>query len=64
MCLGAGCQALATRQMVYIPPGVFHQLTNIGDTSLHMIYTYVVLEGAKGVQLAEKAPKAWSRLKA
>ena len=26
--------------MVYIPPGVFHQLTNIGDTPLRMIYTY------------------------
>ena len=27
-------------QAVYIPPGVFHQLTNIGDTPLRMIYCY------------------------
>jgi oxalate decarboxylase/phosphoglucose isomerase-like protein (cupin superfamily) len=26
--------------MAYIPPGVFHQLTNIGDTPLRMIYCY------------------------
>ena len=27
-------------QAVYIPSGVFHQLTNIGDTPLRMIYCY------------------------
>ena len=40
MCLGEERQTLSTGQMVYIPPGVFHQLTNIGDTPLRMIYTY------------------------
>lgn len=40
MCLGKECQTLSTGQMVYIPPGVFHQLTNIGSTPLRMIYTY------------------------
>jgi len=40
MCLGGERQTLITGQMVYIPPGVFHQLTNIGKTPLHMIYCY------------------------
>ena len=40
MCLGEERQTLSTGQMVYIPPGVYHQLTNIGDTPLRMIYTY------------------------
>ena len=40
MCLGEERQTLSTGQMVYIPPGVFHQLTNIGPTPLRMIYTY------------------------
>ena len=40
MCLGEERQTLSSGQMVYIPPGVFHQLTNIGDTPLRMIYTY------------------------
>lgn len=40
MCLGEERQTLKTGQMVYIPPGVFHQLTNIGDTPLRMIYVY------------------------
>jgi oxalate decarboxylase/phosphoglucose isomerase-like protein (cupin superfamily) len=26
--------------MVYIPPGVFHQLTNVGESPLRMIYCY------------------------
>ena len=26
--------------MVFIPPGVFHQLTNIGETPLRMVYCY------------------------
>ena len=30
MCLGEERQTLTTGQMVYIPSGVFHQLTNIG----------------------------------
>lgn len=40
MCLGEERQKLCTGQAVYIPSGVFHQLTNIGDTPLKMIYTY------------------------
>lgn len=40
MCLGTERQVLTTGQAVYIPPTVFHQLTNIGDTPLRMIYCY------------------------
>lgn len=40
MCLGGERQVLTTGQMVYIPPQVFHQLTNIGDTPLRMMYCY------------------------
>jgi mannose-6-phosphate isomerase-like protein (cupin superfamily) len=40
MCLGTERQTLTAGQMVYIPSGVFHQLTNIGDTPLRMIYCY------------------------
>ncbi len=40
MCLGEEKQTLTTGQAVFIPPGVFHQLTNIGDRPLRMIYCY------------------------
>lgn len=40
MCLGGERQIISTGQAVYIPPGVFHQLTNIGETPLRMIYCY------------------------
>ena len=40
MCLGDERQTLTGGQAVYIPPGVFHQLTNIGPTPLRMIYCY------------------------
>jgi mannose-6-phosphate isomerase-like protein (cupin superfamily) len=40
ICLGDQRQVVTTGQAVYIPPGVFHQLTNIGDTPLRMIYCY------------------------
>ncbi len=40
MCLGEERSILTTGQAVYIPSGVFHQLTNIGDTPLRMIYIY------------------------
>lgn len=40
MCLGEERQVLTTGQAVYIPPTMFHQLTNIGDTPLRMIYCY------------------------
>ncbi|RYG26765.1 cupin domain-containing protein [bacterium] len=40
MCLGQERQTVATGQAVYIPSGMFHQLTNVGDTPLRMIYVY------------------------
>ncbi len=40
MCLGEERQTLTTGQMVFIPSGVFHQLTNIGEIPLRMIYCY------------------------
>ena len=40
MCLGEEKSALKAGQAVYIPPGVFHQLTNIGTTPLRMVYCY------------------------
>ncbi|BDC49238.1 hypothetical protein F183_A15540 [Bryobacterales bacterium F-183] len=40
MCLGEERRTLTTGQAVYIPSGVFHQLTNVGDTPLRMIYIY------------------------
>jgi len=40
MCLGDEKMPLRTGQAVYIPPRIFHQLTNIGSTPLRMIYCY------------------------
>ncbi len=40
MCLGEERQPLTTGQAVTIPPGVYHQLSNVGDTPLKMIYCY------------------------
>ena len=40
MCLGGEKTALTSGQAVYIPPRVFHQLTNVGPTPLRMIYCY------------------------
>ncbi len=40
MCLGEECQQVVSGQAVYIPSGVFHQLTNIGDTPMKMMYCY------------------------
>ena len=40
MSLGAGRQIMTSGQVVYIPPGVFHQLTNVGKEPLRMIYCY------------------------
>jgi quercetin dioxygenase-like cupin family protein len=37
---GSEKQILTAGQAAYIPPGVFHQLTNIGDTPLRMMYVY------------------------
>jgi quercetin dioxygenase-like cupin family protein len=40
MCLGGERQTLRTGQAAFIPPGQFHQLTNVGDEPLVMIYVY------------------------
>jgi mannose-6-phosphate isomerase-like protein (cupin superfamily) len=40
MCLGEERQIVMTGQAVYIPPGVFHQLTNTGSGPMKMIYCY------------------------
>lgn len=40
MCLGAERQILTAGQAAYIPSGVFHQISNLGETPLKMIYTY------------------------
>ena len=40
MCLGEERMTLHAGQAVYIPHRVFHQLTNIGDTPLRMLYCY------------------------
>lgn len=40
MCLGTERRTLSSGQTVYIPSGVFHQLTNTGGTPLRMLYCY------------------------
>ncbi len=40
MCVGDERRILAAGQTVFVPPGVFHQLTNIGDTPMRMLYCY------------------------
>jgi quercetin dioxygenase-like cupin family protein len=40
MCLGDERQTVASGQAVYIPPGIFHQITNISETPLRMLYCY------------------------
>jgi mannose-6-phosphate isomerase-like protein (cupin superfamily) len=40
MCLGAERMEVHGGQAVYIPPTVFHQLTNTGERPLRMIYCY------------------------
>jgi oxalate decarboxylase/phosphoglucose isomerase-like protein (cupin superfamily) len=40
MCLGEERRTVTAGQAIYIPPGTFHQLTNIGDGPLRMIYCY------------------------
>lgn len=39
-CLGEERQILQAGQAMYIPSGTFHQLTNIGESLLRMIYCY------------------------
>jgi len=40
MCLGEERRDIRAGQAVYIPNGVFHQLTNTGATPMRMIYCY------------------------
>jgi mannose-6-phosphate isomerase-like protein (cupin superfamily) len=40
MCLADERRTLQTGQAVYIPPRLFHQITNTGSTPLRMIYCY------------------------
>jgi mannose-6-phosphate isomerase-like protein (cupin superfamily) len=40
ICVGSEKQAISAGQAVYLPPTVFHQLTNTGETPLHMMYIY------------------------
>jgi mannose-6-phosphate isomerase-like protein (cupin superfamily) len=40
MCLGDECSGIHAGQAVYIPSGIFHQLTNTGKTPMKMIYCY------------------------
>lgn len=40
MCLGEEVRELRAGQAVYIPSGVYHQLSNKGDTPLRMMYCY------------------------
>jgi mannose-6-phosphate isomerase-like protein (cupin superfamily) len=40
MCLGNERRPLAAGQIAFIPGGTFHQLTNTGDSPMHMIYCY------------------------
>lgn len=40
MCLGDEVQELRAGQLVAIPSGVYHQLSNTGDIPLHFIYCY------------------------
>jgi mannose-6-phosphate isomerase-like protein (cupin superfamily) len=40
MCLGDERRTISTGQTVYIPPQVYHQLTNTGSTPLRIIYCY------------------------
>ena len=40
MCLGAERQIVTGGQAVLIPPGEHHQITNVGDEPLVMVYCY------------------------
>ena len=39
-CLGEERTQVSAGQVVYIPPTIFHQLTNTGDEPMTMIYAY------------------------
>jgi mannose-6-phosphate isomerase-like protein (cupin superfamily) len=40
MCLGEERTVLEAGQAVYIPPGAFHQITNVGDGPAVFLYVY------------------------
>jgi mannose-6-phosphate isomerase-like protein (cupin superfamily) len=40
MCVGDEKETVAGGQVIYIPSNVYHQLTNVGDDPLHMVYCY------------------------
>lgn len=40
ICVGEERSEITAGQCVYLPPTKFHQLTNLGDTPLHMMYIY------------------------
>jgi mannose-6-phosphate isomerase-like protein (cupin superfamily) len=40
MCIGSERQVVEGGQAVYVPPGRFHQLTNLGETPLTLLYCY------------------------
>jgi mannose-6-phosphate isomerase-like protein (cupin superfamily) len=40
MCLGEERRTLETGQAAFIPPGIFHQITNVGDRPLRLVYCY------------------------
>jgi mannose-6-phosphate isomerase-like protein (cupin superfamily) len=40
MCLGEETRHVSAGQAVYIPGGVFHQLTNLSESPVKMIYCY------------------------
>lgn len=40
MCLGDERAVMSSGQAVAIPPGVFHQMTNVGPTPLRLVYGY------------------------
>lgn len=40
ICVGGERREIIAGQAVFLPPTVFHQLTNVGDKPLHMMYIY------------------------
>ena len=40
MCVGEERQTVTSGQAVYIPPFAFHQLTNLAETPLRLLYCY------------------------
>jgi mannose-6-phosphate isomerase-like protein (cupin superfamily) len=40
MCLGHERSTMTSNQAVVIPPGVFHQITNMGSSPLRLLYCY------------------------